>query len=119
LEWNDFDVPSSFVGVDGKPIGHVIIRAGLVRDSPTRPCIGAVKVGTFVVLAAPATEYPCPPESLLIQRTARHGEGAYTSHLLLDWRSNGIEYLVSSHGYGDASRSLMEQLAASLTLVTS
>jgi hypothetical protein len=119
LEWNDFDVPRTFVGVDGKPIGHVIIHAGLVRDSPPQPCIGAVKVGPFVVLGAQATEYRCPPDSLLIQRTAQHGEGAYTSHVLLDWQSNGIEYLVSSHGYEAASVSLMEQLAESLTLVTS
>jgi hypothetical protein len=119
LEWNDFDVPGTFVGVEGKPIGHVIISAALVRDSPPQPCIGAVKVGTFVVLGAKATDYRCPPDSPLIERTARHGEGAYTSHVLLDWRRNGIEYLVSSHGYGAASVSLMEQLASSLTLVTS
>jgi hypothetical protein len=119
LEWSDFDVPSTFAGVDGKPIGHVIISAALVRDSAPRPCIGAVKVGTFVVLGAEAADYRCPPDSPLIQRTAQHGEGAYTSHVLLDWQSNGIEYLVSSHGYGPASVSLMEQLAASLTLVTS
>ena len=61
--------------------------------------------------------YRCPPDSLLIERTARHGEGAYTSHVLLSWQSNGIAYLVSSHGYGTASVTLMEQLAASLNLV--
>jgi hypothetical protein len=118
LEWSDFDVPRTFAGVDGKPIGHVIISASLVRDSPPRPCIGAVKVGTFVVLGAEAADYRCSPDSLLTQRTALHGEGAYVSHVLLDWQRNGIEYLVSSHGYGAASVSLTEQLAASLTLVT-
>jgi hypothetical protein len=78
-----------------------------------------VKIGTFVVLGAEATDYRCPPDSPFIERTARHGEGAYTSHVLVDWQSKGIEYLVSSHGYGVASMSLMEQLASSLTLVTS
>ena len=119
LEWNAFDVPSSYNGVDGKPIGHVIIHATSVSNSPPRPCIGGVAVGTFLVLGAKSTMYRCSPDSPLIERTARHGEGAYTSHVLLDWRSNGIEYLVSSHGYGTASVSLMEQLAASLKLVAS
>ena len=63
--------------------------------------------------------YRCPPDSPLIERTARHGEGAYTSHVLLDWQTKGIEYLVSSHGYGTASVKLMKQLAASLNLVIS
>jgi hypothetical protein len=117
LEWNGFDVPSTFVGVDGKAVGHVIIRAGLVRDSAQRPCIGGVTIGTFLVLGAKSTIYRCPPDSPLIERTALHGEGAYTSHVLLDWQSDGIDYLVSSHGYGTASVTLMKQLAASLELV--
>jgi hypothetical protein len=119
LEWNGFDVPNGYVGVDGNPFGHVIIHAGFVRDSPTRPCIGAEEIGRFLVLGSKSTMYRCPPDSALIERTARHGEGAYTSHVLLDWRANGIEYLVSSHGYGTASVSLMKQLAASLRLIAS
>lgn len=119
LEWNSFDVPGTFVGVDGKPEGHVIIRAGLVRDSAPRPCIGGVVIGSFVVLGSTGRIYRCPPDSPIVERTAVHGEGAYTSHVLLDWRSNGVDYLVSSHGYGAASTALMEQLAASLKLVTS
>jgi hypothetical protein len=118
LEWNSFDVPSTFVGVDGKPVGHVIFRAGLVRDSGPRPCIGAVTIGVFPVLGSNATVYRCPPDSPMIERTAQHGEGAYTSHVLLHWQSHGIDYLVSSHGYGAASMLLMEQLAASLKLFT-
>ena len=111
-------MPSTFVGVDGKPIGHVIIHAGLAVDSPSRPCIGGVVIGSVVVLKSRATEYRCPPDSPLIERVARHGEGAYTSHVLLDWRQNGVEYLVSSHGYANASVTLMIQLAQSVTLVT-
>lgn len=117
LEWNSFDVPSGFVGVDGKPIGHVIIAATPVSDSPPEPCIGGVTIGTFSVLAMKSVIYQCAPDSPLIERTARHGEGAYTSHVLLYWQRNGIAYLVSSHGYGAASVALMEQLAASLNLI--
>lgn len=117
LEWNGFDVPPTFAGVDGEPIGHVIVHAAPVSSSPPRPCIAGVRIGTFSVLGVQTTMYRCPPDSPLVQRTARHGEGAYTSHVLLSWQRDGIAYLVSSHGYGDASVTLMEQLAASLSLV--
>jgi hypothetical protein len=117
LEWNGFDVPRTFAGVDGKPMGHVIIHAAPASDSPRRPCIGGVKIGRFSVPGAKSTMYRCPPDSPFIERTARHGEGAYTSHVLLSWESNGVAYLVSSHGYGATSVTLMEHLAASLNLV--
>ena len=117
MEWNGFDVPSSFIGVDGRAVGHVIIHAGLARNSPSTPCIGGIVIGMVVVLESHATEYRCPPDSPLIERIATHGEGAYTSHVLLAWRQNGIDYLVSSHGYATASVTLMDQLAASVTLI--
>jgi hypothetical protein len=118
LEWNGFDVPKNFAGVDGKPIGHVIIHASLMRDSPSRPCVSGVVIGTFGVLGSTSAIYRCPPDSPLVERSARRGQGGYTSHVLLDLHRNGIEYLVSSHGYGTASVTLMKSLAASLTLIT-
>jgi hypothetical protein len=118
LEWNGFDVPATFVGVDGKAVGHVIIHGGLARDSPPRPCIGGVVIGAIVVLKSRAIEYRCPPDSPLIERVATHGEGAYTSHVLVIWRHDGVDYLVSSHGYAAASITLMNRLATSVVLVT-
>lgn len=117
LEWTRFDVPATFVGVDGKAAGHVIIHAGLARNSPPVPCIGGLVIGAISVLASRATEYRCPPDSPFIERTATHGEGAYTSHVLVIWRRDGIDYIVSSHGYGAASVTLMKDLAASIALV--
>ncbi len=119
MEWTDFDVPSDFVGVDGKPAGHVIIHAALVRNSPPVPCIDAVKLRSVTVGASSAIEYQCPPDSPRIERLAQHGEGAYAGHLTLAWARRGIEYLVSSHGFGDASRNLAEELARSINLVQS
>jgi hypothetical protein len=119
MEWTDFDVPSDFVGIDGKPAGHVILHAAPVRNSPLVPCIDAVKLGTVTVGASSAIEYRCPPDSPRIERLAQHGEGAYAGHLTLAWAQLGIEYLVSSHGYGDASRNLAEELARSINVVQS
>ena len=52
-----------------------------------------------------------------IERLARHGEGAYAGHLTLTWAVDGIEYLVSSHGYGTASEDLAIQIARGIDLV--
>jgi hypothetical protein len=76
-----------------------------------------VVIGTVVVLDAKDTEYRCPPDSPLIERVATHGEGAYTSHVLLSWRRGGVDYTVSSHGDSAASVALMKELAASVVLV--
>ncbi len=117
IEWTDFDVPHDFVGVDGKPAGHVIIHAAPVVGSPTVPCIDAVTVRPVRVRAWSAVEYRCPADSPRIERLARHGEGAYAGHLTLTWAVDGIEYLVSSHGYGTASEDLAIQIARGIDLV--
>ena len=117
VEWIGFDAPRTFVGIDGTPVGHVIIHARPVRDSGPRPCIGGVRLATFAVLGSTSTIYRCPPDSALVERTARHGEGAYVGHVLVDWHRNGIDYIVSSHGYGAASVTLMKNLARSLKLI--
>jgi hypothetical protein len=116
IEWNGFDVPRRFSGVDGRPAGHVIIHAGLAGSSPSNPCIDGVAVGTFKVDGSTGTFYQCPPDSPRIERLARHGEGAYAGHLTLAWRNHGVDYLVSSHGYSPSSRTLIEDLSASISL---
>ena len=49
LEFSGFDVPSRYVGVDGKAIGHIVIEARSHSDSPPVPCIGATRLGTVDV----------------------------------------------------------------------
>jgi hypothetical protein len=117
IEWTGFDVPKDFVGVDGRPAGHVIIHAAPMRDDPAVPCIDATRVSAVTVEASSAVVYHCPPDSPRIERLARHGEGAYAGHLTLVWREHGIVYLVSSHGYGTASESLLIRLARAVDLV--
>ena len=60
IEWTDFDVPHDFVGVDGKPAGHVIIHAAPVVGSPTVPCIDAVtgEAGTSACLVRGRVSLP-------------------------------------------------------------
>ncbi len=117
IEWTDLDVPHDFVGINARPAGHVIIHAAPVPDSPAVPCIDAVPVTSLIVGASSAVEYRCPPDSPRIERLAQHGEGAYAGHLTLAWAEHGIEYLVSSHGYGTASENLVIQLARTIFLV--
>ncbi len=117
IEWTNFDVPADFAGIDGKPAGHVIVNATRVRDSPAVPCIDAVRFSTVTLSGTTAIEYRCPTDSPRIERLAQHGEGAYAGHLALAWTHDAIRYLVSSHGYGTASKQLAEDLARALTFV--
>jgi hypothetical protein len=117
IEWTGFDVPEDFVGVDAKPAGHVIIAAAPLRDSPAVPCIDAIPVKHLLVGGSTAAEFRCPPDSPRIERLAQHGEGAYAGHMTLVWSAHGIEYLVSSHGYGIASENLVTLLARTIVLV--
>ena len=80
------------------------------------PCIDAMQIGSIVFAGTRAIEYRCPPDSPRIERLAQHGEGAYAGHTTLAWSQDGIDYLVSSHGYSTASRMLAEDLARSITL---
>lgn len=110
---NRFRVGPGYVGVDGKPVGHLTISAAKHQDSPGPPCFGTV-VGTFRISDQMVTEYSCTNDSLRVQRDAQHGEGAYVGHLLLAWSANGIDYAVSAHGHTRANLALVKRLAASI-----
>lgn len=113
IDVNGFRVGPGYVGVEGKPIGHLTITAGKHEDSPGPPCFGVV-VGAFPIRDRAVTEYRCANDSLRVQRDARHGEGAYIGHLLLAWSANGIDYAVSAHGHTKANLALLKRLAASV-----
>ena len=114
LEFVGFDVGPDYVGMDGKPHGHVTVAAAPHRDAP--PCFGTV-VGTVALPTRTATEYRCTNDTLRVQRDARHGEGAYVGHLLLTWRQDGIDYTVSAHGHTAVNLALVKRLAGSLDLL--
>ena len=114
MDVTEFRVGPGYVGVDGKPVGHLTISAAKQDDSPGPPCFGTV-VGTFRIGDEVVTEYSCTNDSLRVQRDARHGEGAYVGHLLLSWSANGIDYAVSAHGHTQANLALVKRLAASIT----
>ena len=117
FELNGFDVPAGYIGVGGKAVGHLFIEARPHKFSPDTPCIGAIRIQLLRVGRWMATEYSCPEDSLAVQREAMHGEGAYAGHLLLEWKYNGVDYLVSAHGHTAENLALLEELASSVTLV--
>ena len=119
LQLAGFDVPSNYVGVDGRAAGHMLVEARPHRASPTHPCIGARELGTVSVGAWTTIEYGCPNDSPLVEREATHGEGAYAGHLMLAWSRSGIDYIASIHGLTNVNLIFLRQLVASMTLVVS
>jgi hypothetical protein len=117
LELSGFDVPAEYVGVDGRAMGHLVVEARPHRDSPRVPCVGAKHIGTVVVRGWRASEYNCPPDSVVVQRLARHGEGAHAGHLLLDWKQHGIDYIASAHGHTATNLNFLKRLIASMALI--
>ena len=117
LGFSGFDVPRRYVGVDGKPEGHVTIEARRQTNSPSLPCIGGEPLGSVLVAGRTAAEYRCPGDARRVQREARHGEGSYLGHLLLAWSENGIDYIVSAHGHTKANLDLIRRLIESMAFV--
>jgi hypothetical protein len=117
LQLAGFDVPSNYIGVDGRAAGHLLVEARPHRASPTRPCIGARELGTVTVGAWTTIEYGCPVDSPLVEREATHGEGAYAGHLMLAWSRSGIDYIASIHGLTNVNLIVLRHLVASMTLV--
>jgi hypothetical protein len=117
LELSGFDVPTDYVGVDGKAMGHLVVEARRHTDSPPTPCIAAKRIGTVVVDHWTASEYNCPSDSLTVQREAMHGEGAHAGHLLLLWHRDGVDYIASAHGHTTTNLDLLKRLVSSMTLI--
>jgi hypothetical protein len=117
LEFSGFDVPADYVGVDGKATGHLIIEAQPQVDSPPDPCVGGTRSGDVTVGLWTATAFTCPNDSVIVQREARHGEGAHAGHLLFEWHQGGIDYIASAHGHTAVNRELLRQVVTSITLI--
>jgi len=117
IEWENFDVPRGYIGIDGKATGHAFIEARKASDAPAKPCISGTRAGTMQVRSWRTAIYVCPNDSAYIERVARHGEGANVGHVVLEWRAGGVDYFASAHGHTNANLRLLGQLVASVTLV--
>jgi hypothetical protein len=117
LEFESFDVPRGYVGIDGKPVGHVFIEARKASDAPAKPCIRGTQEGVIRVKSWRTTLYVCPKDSLYVQRVAQHGEGASVGHIILEWKDGGVDYLASAHGHTTANLMLLRHLVGSVVLV--
>jgi hypothetical protein len=117
LDFEDFDVPRGYKGVAGGPVGHLFIEARKLTDSPKNPCIGSKQVEETDIKGWRTTLYICPNDSSYIERVARHGEGANVGHVLMEWKSMGVDYLASVHGHITTNVRLLRQLVASMIVV--
>lgn len=117
LDFENFDVPRRYVGIDGRAVGHLFIEARKASNAPARPCIRGIRTGTTKVKSWRATVYVCPNDSPFIERTAQHGEGGNVGHLVIEWRAGGLDYVASAHGHTTANLTLLRQLADSIRLV--
>jgi hypothetical protein len=116
INFAGFVVGPAYRGVDDKAMGHLIVSATPERHAPAHPCIGEI-TGRFSISHRRVTEYRCSADSVRVGRQARHGEGAHLGHLLLDWKQNGVDYVISAHGYTSVNLALLKRLVASMTLV--
>ena len=114
LEFVGFDVGAGYRGVDGKPIGHLIVAATPHRDG--WPCFGNV-IGTIRLPGVTATELRCSSDSLRAQRGAQNGEGAYVGHVMLTWTQHGVDYSVSAHRYSAVNLAVVERVVGSLAFI--
>jgi hypothetical protein len=118
LQFSDFNVPRRYVGINGKPVGHIIIEARKVADAPATPCVEGRSEGDVGVGLWRAALYLCPNDNPYIERVARHGEAANVGHILIEWRVAGVDYLASAHGHTTANLTLLRQLVGSVALVS-
>jgi len=117
LESTGFDVPPDYVGVDGKPVGHLTIEARRQSDAPAIPCVGGTRLANVKVAQWTAEQYRCPSDSAIVEREAMHGEGAYVGHLLFTWNEGGNDYVASLHGHTTTNRELLRKIVASMALI--
>jgi hypothetical protein len=117
LELSGFDVPSGYVGAEGKATGHLIVEARRQDEGPPIPCIGGKRVARIVTGSWTASEYNCPDDSFAVQREAQHGEGAHAGHLLLEWSQDGTDYIASAHGHTAVNLDLLKRFVGSMTVI--
>ncbi len=117
LELQGFDVPASYQGINGKPVGHLTLEAHRLVDDPLKPCIGGRAMGTVRIGTWSTSEFTCPNDSPTVERDAKHGEGAYVGHLALAWTVDRIRYIASAHGHTTANLTLLKRFVRSIVLV--
>lgn len=117
VTFTGFDVDPRYQGVEGRPIGHLILEARRPEDSPRLPCFDGVRLRELSVNRWHVTEYECPDESARLLEESRLAQLAHAGHLLFAWSSSGINYAASAHGYSRENFDLLRSLVGSIELV--
>jgi hypothetical protein len=104
LDWGGFAVPPGYVGVDGQPMGRLVIAA--TRGTPRFPlaCTGERMVATVKVHGVPARLLHCPSNAPVY---SLHGGG-----VLLRWSQRDLVVMVSLQGRTPLNDRLVQKLAA-------
>lgn len=106
LEDQQFIVPPGYVGVDGRPEGHlVVVGAASLADASVN-CYGARRIGTLGIHGRRAVLVTCQPAS------ETHG-----GHVLVRFAAGRTVVAVSLHGWSKLNQQLVVQLALHLRLV--
>jgi len=119
LEFNEFDAPKGYSGINGKPVGHMTLEAHRLADDPLKqPCIGGRSIGTVHIGSWTTSEFTCPNDSSSIEREAMHGEGVYVGHLALVWTADEIRFIASAHGHTTANLTFLTRFVRSISLIS-
>jgi hypothetical protein len=118
FEVQGFDVPRKYRGVDGRPVGHLIIEARRPEDAGPLPCAAATDAGMLTIQRRSISVFECPSASNAIEQgVIQHGEGAHSNHVLLAWDEGGIKYAASAHGHTTVNLRLLRRIVESIELV--
>ena len=101
-----FIVPSSYVGVDRRPEGHLVIVGASSPTNGLVNCFGARRIGQPQIHGHPAVVVTCEQASEL------HG-----GHVLLRFTQGRTVVVVSLHGWSKLNQEFVVQLALHLRLV--
>jgi hypothetical protein len=99
-------VPPSYVGVDRKPQGHLVIVGASSPANPSVNCYGARRIGAPCIHEVSAVLVTCQPAS------ETHG-----GHVLLRFTAGRTVVAVSLHGWSTLNQHLVIELARHLHLV--
>jgi hypothetical protein len=105
-ENGSFLVPPGYVGVEGRPQGHLVIVGAARQTDESVRCFGERRIGQPRIHGVPAVLAECQPASEL------HG-----GHVLVRWREQGTVVVVSLHGQSVLNQRLVVAIAAALRLL--
>lgn len=101
-------LPEDYIGAEGRRQDHLLVHASQA-PGPASPCQGDV-------VERRETELDSQDATLLVCGEEVHG--LHAGHVVLVWRRDGVNYLVSAHGHTEANVRLIERIAQNVKYVS-